>query len=269
METTKIVFLWSHIRAVSTAFERAFIQREDYVTFHEPFAEPCYFGPERMYTYYDDELSEHAECINTTYSDIIEKILKAATNGENKNIFVKDMVRHVVRSDYKLHPENPTLLPLDFLKRCKHTFLLRTPEKSIPSLYRVYLKKRKEFIYEETGYPEFQVLFDFLTKVTGSRPALVDASDLLADPKAVMRIYCESAIHDRFEPSMLEWTAGRIKAFEKWPGWYDEAQESTGFNMVQRTTNDIEDLVLPDDMQQLIKESMAIYNRLYEFRIIV
>ncbi|CAF4580342.1 unnamed protein product [Rotaria sp. Silwood1] len=44
----KIVFLWSHVRSVSTTFERAFIQRKDYVTFHEPFGDPCYFGPERI-----------------------------------------------------------------------------------------------------------------------------------------------------------------------------------------------------------------------------
>jgi hypothetical protein len=100
METTKIVFLWSHVRSISTAFERAFIQREDYVTFHEPFGEPCYFGPERIYSYYDDKLSEHAEYINTTYSQIIEEILKAATSKEKKNVFVKDMARHVVRPDY-------------------------------------------------------------------------------------------------------------------------------------------------------------------------
>ena len=106
METTKIVFLWSHVHSISTAFERAFIQREDYVTFHEPFGEPAYFGSERIYSYYDNELSAHAEYINVTYSQIIEEILKAA---EKKNVFVKDMARHVVRPDFKSHPENITV----------------------------------------------------------------------------------------------------------------------------------------------------------------
>jgi hypothetical protein len=267
METTKIVILWAHVRSVSTGFERAFMQREDYVTFHEPFGEPCYFGPERIYSYYDNELSAHAEYLNTTYTEIIDQILKAAEGDDKKNVFVKDMARHVVRPDYKLHPENPTVLPIDFLKRCKHTFIIRTPEKSVPSSYRGWVKLiNMEFILEDIGYPEMHALFEFLTELTGSRPPLVDASDLLAEPKTIMRMYCESGIQDRFEPSMLEWTAGQVKAFDKWPGWHDAAQYSTGFNQAQKTTDDTKDLVLPDDVQQLIVDSMPIYNTLYQFR---
>ena len=229
METRKIVFLWSHVRSISTAFERAFLQREDYITFHEPFGEPCYFGPERIYRYHEATLDQHAEYLNTTYSEIIEMLLKAASNPENKKVFVKDMARHVVRPDYKLHQENPTVLPLDFLKRCTHTFILRTPKKSVPSLYRVFVKVNMEFIPEDIGYPELQALFEFLTELTGSRPALIDTRDLLAEPTAIMRMYCEYGIHDRFESTMLEWKAERVQAFDKWAGWHDDAQQSTGF----------------------------------------
>jgi hypothetical protein len=180
METTKIVFLWSHVRSISTAFERAFIQREDYVTFHEPFGEPCYFGPERIYSYYDHDLNAHADYINTTYSDLIEEILNAANNKEKKNVFIKDMARHILRPDHKSHPENPTMLPIEFLKRCTHTFILRTPDKSVPSLYKAYVTSNQKFIAEDIGYPELQVLFEFLTELTGARPPLVEADSLLA-----------------------------------------------------------------------------------------
>ena len=49
----KPVVLWSHPRSVSTAFERAFIQRDDVQCFHEPFGEPFYYGPNRMSNRYD------------------------------------------------------------------------------------------------------------------------------------------------------------------------------------------------------------------------
>ena len=267
METTKIVILWSHVRSISTAFERAFIQREDYTTFHEPFGDPAYFGPERIYGYYEDRLHEHAQYLNTTYSDIIEAILKAATNNENKKVFIKDMARHIVRPDYKSHPENPTVLPLDFLQRCTHTFIIRAPEKSVLSLYRAYMKVNMNFIPEDIGYVEMQVLFEFLTKLTGSRPALVDASDLLVEPTSIMRMYCESGIRDRFEPSMLEWSSGRVEAFDKWAGWHDEAQQSTGFNKIEKKSDEKQTLVLPEDVQQLIKDCIPIYNTLYQFRL--
>lgn len=266
METTKIVFLWSHVRSLSTAFERTFMQRPDYVIFHEPLGEPCYYGPERIYHYYDNVLHEHAEHINVTYSQIIEQILKPTESSEKKNVFVKDMARHVVRPDYELHPENPTVLPIEFLKRCQHTFIIREPGKSIRSLYRAYVKTNQTFIPEDIGYPEYQVLYEFLTKLTGVRPPLIDASDLLKDPESMIRMYCESGIHDRFEPSMLEWKSERIQAFDKWPGWHDVAQYSTGFNKVQATTDNNDDLVLPDDVQELIKQSIPIYDALCEFK---
>jgi hypothetical protein len=197
---------------------------------------------------------------------MIEEILKAATNKENKNVFVKDMARHVVRPGYESHPENPTVLPIDFLRRCKHTFILRTPEKAVPSLYRAYVGTNQKFIHDDIGYPELQVLFEFFTELTGARPSLVEAGDLLAEPTAIMQTYCKSAIHDRFEPSMLEWKAERVEAFDKWAGWHEEAQHSTGFNQVQKPKNITDDLVLPDDVQQIIEKSMPIYNRLREFR---
>ena len=264
METNKIVILWSHVRSISTAFERAFIQRDDYMTYHEPFGEPAYFGPDRIYSYYNDKLHEHAEYINTTYLEMIETILKAA---ETKKVFVKDMARHVVRPDYQSHPENPTILPLDFLKRCTHSFIIRTPEKSVPSLYRAYVKVKMNFIPEDIGYPEMLVLFRFLTELTGSPPALIDASDLLAEPTTIMRMYCESGIGDRFEPTMLEWSAERVEAFDKWAGSHDEAQQSTGFNKIEKKQDDKETLVLPDDVQQLIKDCIPVYNTLYQSRI--
>ena len=267
METRKIVFLWAHDRSLSTAFERAFIQREDYITFHESFAEPCYFGPERISGNHENRLHEHVEHLNTTYSEIIEMLLKAATNTENKKVFVKDMAIHVVRPNYKLHPENPTVLPIDFLKRCTHTFIIRTPEKSVPSFYRMYVKTNMDFILEDIGYSKMQVLFNFLTELTGFRPALVDANDLIAEPAAIMRMYCESGIDDLFEPTMLEWKAERVPAFDKWAGWHDDAQQSTGFNRIQTPKDNTEKIVLPDHVKQLIEESMPVYNTLYQFRL--
>lgn len=40
----------------------------------------CFYGSERTHSHCDNELSAHAEYINTTYSHILEEILKTATN---------------------------------------------------------------------------------------------------------------------------------------------------------------------------------------------
>ena len=266
MATTKIVFLWSHVHSISTAFERAFIQREDYITFHEPFGEPAYYGPERIYSYYNNELNKHAEYIHVTYSHMINEILTAA---KKKNVFVKDMARHIIRPDYKSYPENPTVLPIDFLKQCKHTFILRKPEKSVPALYREYVTNNKEFIHDDIGYPELQVLFEFLTELIGHRPPLVEADDLLQESKIIMQMYCESAIDEKFESSMLEWKSERVRAFDEWPTSHEQAQYSTGFNQIQKPKDNTKDLVLPNDVQKLLEQSLPIYNKLREFRLLL
>lgn len=267
METTKIIFLWSHVRSISTAFERAFMQREDFITFHEPFGEPCYFGPERIYHYHDNNLSAHSQYLHVTFQQIIDEILTTASNKENKKVFVKDMARHIVLPDYKTSKGNITVLPIEFLQRCKHTFILRTPEKSVRSLYRAYVSTNQDFIPEDIGYPEFQALFEFLTELTGSRPALIDASDLLANPSDIMKMYCEIGIDEEFVPNMLQWNTERVDAFDKWAGWHEQAQYSTGFNQIDKEKVESKEIVLPDDVEKLIVDSMPLYNALRQFRL--
>jgi len=273
----KIVFLWCHPRSVSTAFERTFMQRQDYATLHEPFGDPFYFGPERISNYFSDEHCAEHEHAKTTYDMVVNDILNTATN--KKKLFVKDMAYYVIRKDYKSHhTDNPTVLPIDFLKRCHHTFLIRTPEKALPSFYRCCTSGEcgdyDRFNVDDIGFRELQVLFEFLTKLNGSRPVLVDAADLLSAPEAIMKKYCESAIGDRFEPNMLKWKPEKIAAFDKWEGFHDDAQQSTGFTkpIKAKTNSDNDDdhhINLPDFIQEAIKQTMPIYDTLRKFKMLV
>lgn len=43
--------------------------------------------------------------------------------------------------------ENPTVLPIDLLRRFKHTFLIRTPQKSVPSYYKCVEEKMMGYSY--------------------------------------------------------------------------------------------------------------------------
>lgn len=122
----KLVFLWFHVYSISTAFERSFMQRNDYITFHEPLNEPCYFGSEHLYNYFDANT-------NTTYFEVVEQILNTAKNNQQKKIFAKDMVRHILRPDYKSHPENVTVLPIDFFKPTYISYL------SIREIYSIFI----------------------------------------------------------------------------------------------------------------------------------
>jgi hypothetical protein len=261
---------------VSTAFESAFKQREDYVCFHEPFTEPFFISPDRVAKRFSEQECARNKDVKTTFSDITNQILNAESE-KKKKVFVKEMARYVIRSDYKLHPENPTFLPVNFLKSCKHTFLLRTPEKAAPSDYRCDTSRKcgmdqfssvKVYDPNTAGYCELQVLFNFLAEMTGARPLLMDSDDLLQHPKTLMTKYCE-AIQDRFELCMLEWKAEKIEAFKKRRGYHENAEQSTEFNQIvgtrKKDDNDFD--VLPDIVCQMIKKNMPIYEALRELRI--
>ena len=67
----------------------------------------------------------------------------------------------------------------------KNTFLIRTPEKSIPSYYRLDQELTSEEIGLETQYRHFELV----RGVTGEVPVVIEADDLIKDTEATMRAY--------------------------------------------------------------------------------
>ena len=47
MNRDKPVALWAVPRSISTAFERVFVERDDFEVLHEPFSYAYYYGPDR------------------------------------------------------------------------------------------------------------------------------------------------------------------------------------------------------------------------------
>jgi hypothetical protein len=44
----KSVALWAVPRSISTAFERVFVERDDFEVLHEPFSASYYYGEDRL-----------------------------------------------------------------------------------------------------------------------------------------------------------------------------------------------------------------------------
>lgn len=154
-------------------------------------------------------------------------------------------------------PGNPTIVPREILERFHFTFLIRHPNRGIPSYHRCCIPPLSErtgwegFMPCEAGYDELKRLFDYC-KDTGligpkvcSNPdaptsaaesdsgieiCVIDADDLLDDPEGILRKYCQS-IGVEFTPDMLNWNeedqAYAKEEFLKWDGWHDDAIHST------------------------------------------
>ncbi|KAF3193986.1 hypothetical protein TWF225_008170 [Orbilia oligospora] len=193
------IFVATHPRSCSTAFERVFMTREkDLCCLHEPFGDAFYYGPERLSSRYEGDHNdaiddrENSGFHEATYNSVLEGIERSGK--EEKRVFIKDMACYLVPpSDHPTFDKavlassvtpsatyhgngvstpvkNPTVLPLSILKRFQFAFLIRNPRKAVPSYYRCCIPPLNEmtgfkyFMPNEAGYRELRVLFEYLLK---------------------------------------------------------------------------------------------------------
>ncbi|SPQ22748.1 9be7ff2c-00ce-4db7-9790-18a4e62b706e [Thermothielavioides terrestris] len=193
MSDRKPIFVATHPRACSTAFERVFMTRRDILhCVHEPFGDAFYFGPERLSERYEkDEAARKASGFDqVTFKDV------------GKRVFIKDIAHYLLPPNQKpasIAPSlrdshagaladgatpngagtggashstpavpNPTVIPLEVLRKFHFTFLIRHPRRAIPSYYRCTVPPLSartgfhQFIPAEAGYDELRRLFDYL-----------------------------------------------------------------------------------------------------------
>lgn len=198
----KPLFLATHPRACSTAFERVMMTREDdaLVCLHEPFGDAFYYGPERLGGRFDGEGEDAREARrrsgfeSVTFADVVGRIEEARREAalENKRIFIKDITHYLLpptpatnnlapslsppRKGYGTpstpspDAHNPTVLPLDILHRFHFTFLIRHPFRAIPSYYRCCVPPLSattgftHFRADEAGYRELRAFLEFLLR---------------------------------------------------------------------------------------------------------
>lgn len=89
--------------------------------------------------------------------------------------------------------------------------------------------------------------------------ALIDSDDLVNAPEDTLRAFCTS-LGIPFEENMLHWKAQRIGEFDKWKGFHEDAQNSTGFKPVKRDS-----IELPKEVEDAIQHNEPIYNELLTY----
>ncbi|KAK8233735.1 hypothetical protein HDK90DRAFT_275402 [Phyllosticta capitalensis] len=109
--TSKPVFVATHPRACSTAFERVFMTRRDELQcVHEPFGDAFYYGPERIGDRYlnDEQARIDSGFAKSTYKTIIDRIDRENTQG--KRIFIKDIAHYLCPPNGKPASLAPSLV---------------------------------------------------------------------------------------------------------------------------------------------------------------
>lgn len=201
----KPVALWSTPRSVSTAFDKMMRGRGDHRVFTEPFSQPYYFGPDRCSRRYAPDAA-----LDTTNDEVWRAIDDALDEGP---VFVKEMPHQLGRD---LGPEA--------LDRFTSSFLIRDPAWSVPSCLAMW----PDATDTELGYEAQRLAFDVVADQRGEAPPVIDATDLRADPEAIVAAWCER-VGVEHRPETLTWEPGMPADWELWEEWFTRAASSTEF----------------------------------------
>jgi sulfotransferase family protein len=229
----KPVALWSVPRSISTAFERVFVERDDFEVLHEPFSASYYYSVDRLSNRYADE-EPRAE---DNYENVLQDVLKP----REKRVFLKDMAYHA-----------KALISSRFVANFANTFIIRDPKYVISSLYKMW----PDFTLEETGFEQIYNLFRYATEVNGEDVVVVDAMSFSENPAGVLAAYCEH-LGVPFDPDSLSWESREVRRWDNWDGWHEVAQQSTGIKRAER-----KDPVLPGAVQEAYEYCLPYYYKL-------
>ena len=230
------IAMWSGPRNISTAMMRAFGNRSDCTVVDEPF-----------YGYYlRVSGADHPGCeqiiasMDCDWRSVARSLTEGAVGGAVH--YQKHMTHHMLDE-----------VDLDFTAGLRNCFLVREPERMIAS----YARVRPEFGLEDLGLPQQLRIFRHVERRTGQRPLVLDAAEVLDDPRAALGRLC---VHTgiAFDERMLTWPPGKRTTDGVWaPYWYASVEASTGFDAPQQG-----DVELPPRYAPLAREARRIYEEL-------
>lgn len=234
--------MWSGPRNISTAMMRSWGARSDTVVIDEP-----------LYAHYLDKTGfDHpgAKEVLQTHERDWQKVVQELTGvvPEGKSIwFQKHMTHHMLDNIDRTWTLNLT-----------NVFLVRSPASMLASLVQIVPNPT----IEQTGLPQQLELFNLISQHTGTSPPVIDAKDVLQQPRRTLSTLC-ACIGVPFVDDMLLWKQGPRKTDGIWAKhWYAGVEDSTEFAPYVD-----KDSCLPSRLTSLARECDTYFDALIEFRV--
>jgi len=161
---------------------------------------------------------------------------------------------------YQKHMAHHMLPHIDreWLSKVTNVFLIRDPREMLTSLLAVTPRAG----LDDTGLPQQWEMFEQVREEKGRVPAVVDARDVLENPRGVLEALC-AAVGVPFLEKMLSWPPGPRETDGVWAKhWYAEVERSTGFAPYRRKRSRV-----PDSHADVLARCEAYYERLHEHRL--
>jgi hypothetical protein len=139
-----------------------------------------------------------------------------------------------------------------------NAFLIRAPERVLAS----YARKWADVDLRAIGFVEQAEIFDMVAQKRGEAPPVIDAEDVLANPRAALTSLC-AACGIGFDDAMLGWPKGPKPFDGNWaPHWYNAVWNSTGF-----ARQDSEPARLPPQLARIADAARPSYEKLRAYRL--
>ena len=234
--------MWSGPRNISTALMRSWESRSDTFVIDEPFY-AHYLSVTNVDHPGRDEIVQSGE----TDQSVVSKGLISDIDDSCSIYFQKHMTHHMIPS-----------VGREWMKDVVNCFLIRDPKDMILS----YTKVNSNLSMHLLGLEEQYELFEYVTKINGRAPPVVDSKDILLDPRETLRLLCEK-LGVVFSEEMLSWSKGVRDTDGLWAKyWYDNVINSTGFNTYTEKNE-----VIRDEYLQLYEDCLKIYEKLSKHKI--
>lgn len=234
--------MWSGPRNISTAMMRSFENRDDTAVVDEPFY-ACYLDRTRVdHPGFDEAIASQP----TDWRRVVDHLLGPVPGGAA--VF------------YQKHHTHHLLPEIDrgWMNRLTHVFLIRHPAEVVSS----YVKRRSTFTLEDIGFLQQEEIHSDLTRRLGSPPLVIDARDVLMDPRRILTKLCD-AVGIPFSEKMLAWPAGLRETDGVWAKhWYASVVASTGFRPYRATPPSY-----PAELQSMVDAALPSYRRLHAIRL--
>jgi hypothetical protein len=236
------IAMWSGPRNISTAMMRAFENRSDTAVIDEPF-----YAAYLKRTGVDHPLREETLVRHESDWRIVVRTLTGPVPGGRAIFYQKHMTHHML----------PEFDP-GWMQECRNAFLIRAPEAVLAS----YRARRGEFLPEDVGFLRQRELFDRECDRLGRAPPVVEAENVLHNPRSALSSLCD-ALGIAFSEHMLRWPAGARATDGAWaPAWYDAVERSTGFAQPRAYPP------LDDGLQTLADSLRPSYEHLAKFKLL-
>jgi hypothetical protein len=237
------IAMWSGPRNISTAMMRSWGNRPDTFVCDEPFYAHYLLATGRDHPGAEEVIASG----ETDWRKVVEHLTGDVPEG--KQIFYQKQMTH-------------HLLPrIDraWLLAVTNCFLIRDPREVIIS----YIKKNDDPTLEDIGFVQQAEIFDWVRAETGSIPAVVDARDVLEDPRRILELLCDK-VGVEFSDAMLSWPPGLRETDGIWAKhWYGEVATSTTFRGPPTREPD----PMPERLREVYERSREGYERLYQHRL--